>query len=893
MNTTFDFTGEPLETLNRDALAQVLAAETAPLSLDYRTNPRAAADDGRLARWLLVAGSLIGAAALFTAYLFYLLLVTTQGGLALLAISLAVVGAAAWRYVRGHSDARQAAFILSTGLLAPIVLGGLALAMASQGGRWTLFTAALLTTAVLADRVANHAAHWMLANPRLPQNARDRWRRTWRRRWLSPAPFATGVLLGLYGFFATADGPEQPVLLLFAAPLVAVVLALPLSMGGPVTALPRVLRLALVSWSTYGRLGTDAPGTFQSPSGATRRRQALLLVTTAAVGFALPLIVAQASPRAMNTFFPNTWEELSEMLNYVPLITTALVGGALLFPASVLSAFFLVGPAPRLLKLYGAVEAPDAPSQIRPNQATLWDCHVGRLQTSPSAVERDHLWIGTHREGDFPLLLHRPILAEHAYIFGDSGSGKTSLGLAPLLSQLLRDGESGMVVIDLKGDPALFATVREEAGDRLRYFTNELGRSSHVFNPFQQRFLDKLTHNQLCEILLESLHLNHGEGYGRSYYSRVARSALSDALRANPEAGSFRELFDTLDELLRRAPADKRRDAFELLAVVESLSTVEALNATPNGDAADPALAENAIFMREVIGKGQVAYFWLPAALESSTVREVAKLALYSLLTSAVTQAREGEGDRRQVYLVIDEFQRVASDNFRIFLEQARSMGIGVVLSNQTLADLETASSDLRKTVLTNTRFKQCFSAVDLDQQDYLITASGELIAHSKAWSERYDDEGTLRAETLSLTERVRARLDRNAIIAVSDDPTGSVVHVSRGSGLTQFGGFSMPCRSEWSLTRTEYERRQRATWPEKSDSTVQISRPETPVEEILSEAMRLRAAGIIPDGAEYADTDPGPGPVPDGPLRERLDRFAADHPDLRARSSDTSEGDS
>ena len=54
------------------------------------------------------------------------------------------------------------------------------------------------------------------------------------------------------------------------------------------------------------------------------------------------------------------------------------------------------------------------------------------------------------------------------------------------------------------------------------------------------------------------------------------------------------------------------------------------------------------------------------------------------------------------------------------------------------------------------------------------------------------------------------------------------------------------------------------------------VSKPVTEPEVILSEAARLRAAGIIPDGPEYADTDPGPGERPDGPLRERLDAFDA-----------------
>ena len=47
-----------------------------------------------------------------------------------------------------------------------------------------------------------------------------------------------------------------------------------------------------------------------------------------------------------------------------------------------------------------------------------------------------------------------------------------------------------------------------------------------------------------------------------------------------------------------------------------------------------------------------------------------------------------------QCYLVVDEFQRIAGENFRIVLEQARSFGLGAILANQTVSDLNTPSVD-------------------------------------------------------------------------------------------------------------------------------------------------------------------------------------------------------
>jgi len=76
-----------------------------------------------------------------------------------------------------------------------------------------------------------------------------------------------------------------------------------------------------------------------------------------------------------------------------------------------------------------------------------------------------------------PLLLHEKILAEHCYIAGPSGSGKSSLGIIPLLMQLMRGAQTKdekpapphpVIILDLKGDPALSHTARIEAERRAR-----------------------------------------------------------------------------------------------------------------------------------------------------------------------------------------------------------------------------------------------------------------------------------------------------------------------------------------------------------------------------------------------------------------------------------------
>lgn len=459
-----------------------------------------------------------------------------------------------------------------------------------------------------------------------------------------------------------------------------------------------------------------------------------------------------------------------------------------------------------------------------------WQGYVNRLQHSKVAAAREHLWLGVHATEDYPVLLHRSILGEHAHLLGDSGSGKTALGMAPLLAQLVSLRDSAVVVIDLKGDMPLFQTAQNGAGNRFKFFTNEIGKATYAFNPFGPFSSDHISLNQVCEVFLSALGLDHGEGYGRSYYSRVARNLLSRTIQEYPDIASFEELRDKVGKLTNTISDEK--DAFELIAVVESLATIHQLNYT-----AKDLVEEQAINMATVVKNREVVYFWLPAAIETASVREIAKLALYTLFTSAYQHQREHH-ETPKIWVFVDEFQHVASLNFKLLLQQARSMGMGMILANQTDSDLWTRDLDLKGTVQTNTRFKQIFSMSNLEEREELSKASGETLYYSR----RLDAAGNV----TTADEKVGPRLMANDIIALSDEPDTSIVLISRGHGYSQFGGYAFPLRGDYHITFEEYERRKNASWPVPSAHTLVTHRKRRT--EARPEAPLLRTAYILSD---------------------------------------------
>ena len=237
----------------------------------------------------------------------------------------------------------------------------------------------------------------------------------------------------------------------------------------------------------------------------------------------------------------------------------------------------------------------------------------------------------------------------------------------------------------------------------------------------------------------------------------------------------------------------------------------------------------------------QVLYFYLPSGIEAASVREIGKLALFSLLSAAIFMEKT-EGRRNQVFLFIDEFQQIVSSNLEIILRQARSKNIAAILANQTISDLKTASADLVPTVRANTRLKQVFASTDLQQQNDIITASGEGFGGFQATEDVIDDlvaemffeppqEEFAAADRGDWASDVRPtpRITRNDIIHATDDNSLSIIQLSRGGGYAQFSGFPFILKSEYHTNEQTYEERTESPWPTDDRETLTVTQDDLP----------------------------------------------------------------
>lgn len=154
--------------------------------------------------------------------------------------------------------------------------------------------------------------------------------------------------------------------------------------------------------------------------------------------------------------------------------------------------------------------------------------------------------------------------------------------------------------------------------------------------------------------------LQYGTDYGRKYFGDANYEILNYALRENPHVRSFTELERILAGANRfPLPDETRRAGTHVLSSVRRLARLKTLNAC-SAVAAPQAVLDAAIDLDDLFSQPQVLGC-APGLLRGLQYRRTC-IVLYSLLASVQTH----EGPRKQVYLVIDEFQRIVLNNVEL-----------------------------------------------------------------------------------------------------------------------------------------------------------------------------------------------------------------------------------
>ena len=477
-------------------------------------------------------------------------------------------------------------------------------------------------------------------------------------------------------------------------------------------------------------------------------------------------------------------------------------------------------------------------------QTTDWDNYIDRIVNSGDVLEREHLFLGTSETTDYPILVHRDIHDQHGHILGDSGASKTALAMVPQATQLIARADSTVVIVDLKGDKALFESCRREAARtrrlRFRWISNEVGKSTFGFNPFMQSHNSLLSVEQLSQQLLQGLSLDYGVQYGAGYFTAMNEIVLNNVLRETG-ARSFAELSGHLADRNWYKGIGYEEDwkqARHLGALVKRLAGSQAINVVPGMFADRGEVHQQAINVANLYEEPQVIYLWLRSAVEPTNAPAIARLFLWAMFTAASHQQQ----DKNRVYFFIDEMQQIISDGMKLVFEQFRDLGGTIIAAHQTASQLRRQGTDLGDTIDSCTAVKQVFRASDLASLERLEKLSGMKSSTEAMWYQPYErgsgdltqryeeifaEEGMIR-----VSEKERLRYDRDAIQAISSRRHSSLVRFTFGSGYTQFAGKSIPMKSEYHISYDEYLRRRQRPWPTAPGAF--IIEPPLPVESPL-----------------------------------------------------------
>ncbi|MDZ4686707.1 MAG: TraM recognition domain-containing protein, partial [Planctomycetaceae bacterium] len=397
-----------------------------------------------------------------------------------------------------------------------------------------------------------------------------------------------------------------------------------------------------------------------------------------------------------------------------------------------------------------------------------------------------------------------------------------ALFLCPIIEQLISFGDCSVIVLDLKGDSLeLLASLqcaaeqaRQTHGQALplKFFSNQRDKSTFAFNPMTQPFWSNFDLLTQTDILCAANGLTYGTDYGAGYFSSANAAILFHTLKTFPHVNTFGELADCIGTVItvakkRELHPEIRKAGVHVQEVIKRLAACEALNVTRT--TGHPASAvEQAIDLTQLFQEPQLLYCHLPSTLSPSGAPEVARLFTYMLLAASTQTER-----RCPVFLVIDEFQRMVANNLEYMLQLARSMGVGIILANQSMQDLQKANTNLIPAIEANCRLRQWFSVSSSEDQERLVKSSGLTVDLSSNWSQSTNAEGKS-SSSHSQSEQVVPRLTINDILLTNDHPLRSILRISRGAGYAQYGGLPVIVETNYHVTETEYRRRKALPWP-------------------------------------------------------------------------------
>lgn len=299
----------------------------------------------------------------------------------------------------------------------------------------------------------------------------------------------------------------------------------------------------------------------------------------------------------------------------------------------------------------------------------------------------------------------------HTYVIGKTGTGKSTL-LETLMRQDIEHGE-GFAVIDPHGDlvERIAEMVPEARRDDVLYFNVPDDTQPFGYNPL--KFVREDRRPLAASGFLEAFKKMWEDAWGVRM-EHILRNALL-ALLDQPDATMPDILRLLTDRAFRRGVAANVRHPqvkefwlkeFENYSFRYRADGIAPIQNKVGAFLADPRILrilttpERPLHFRKIMDSGQV----LLVNLSKGRIGDDAASLLGGLLVTtlglaAFSRADMPEGDRRDFYLYVDEFQSFTTLSVANMISELRKYHIGLILAHQYLFQLDPA---IRHAVLGN-----------------------------------------------------------------------------------------------------------------------------------------------------------------------------------------------
>jgi conjugal transfer pilus assembly protein TraD len=346
---------------------------------------------------------------------------------------------------------------------------------------------------------------------------------------------------------------------------------------------------------------------------------------------------------------------------------------------------------------------------------------INELPKSITA-NKDSVFLGIEADLKIPIYISDSVRCRHIHILGATGSGKTESVILNFLRQDIERG-LGSIVLDAKGDISFMNHLKTWVpSENLRIF--DLGsESSLTYDPIS-----------IGSPLESAQRLFSSFSWSEQYYKSKALSALQrlfqnhfERHKKNPTLVDLSEYLESPESYLSAAlsPTYSKKMAENEFQDLGGLrDQVKSLGIGHLSKILSPKQPDIEL---EKAGYGQVIYFRLQSLMSPQLVTTLGKLVINHLNHIAGTAHSKGtvEGRSKLIPTYLDEFASFACPEFADLISKARSAGIALHFSHQSIGDLADVSNGFLNRITDNSATKIVLRINDPDSAEFLSRSFG------------------------------------------------------------------------------------------------------------------------------------------------------------------------